>query len=204
MGILIDFLLKNHKRTGYLLVSILAAAILTAAPNMLTVVESAAFKPDQVKAAFIYNLTNFVSLPEEKDDSNSSPYIITILGNRSLARNLKLLTRGESFKGRPFVVKHASNPEEVDSCQILFVDRSYESQLPELLNQLTSRCMLTVGDTDSFLQAGGMVGLISRKKRIQIIVNLEAARSCGISFNSKLLRIATIIENGSVPWRRSP
>lgn len=196
---------KNlHGKTGRLIALLALAVVMLFVLDPCPVAEAASFKPDQVKAAFIYNLTNFVNLPEKTGSSSRSAYVIAVLGNRNIARYLQMITRGESRNGRPFVIKYADSPEELGRCHVLFVDHTFEEKVPELLEQLSGHCLLTVGESKEFLRAGGMVGLVPRGKRIQIVINLDAAEASGISFNSKLLRVASIERGGLGSRRREP
>ncbi len=156
---------------------------------------AATFKPDQVKAAFIYNLTNFVTWPDSQSLGPERPIVIAVVGSQAIAHNLLLLTKGETLKGRPFYIKFIQSLSEIGDCQILFLDKSMEAPLGEMLRDLARQGVLTIGDSPDFLKNGGMVGLLPKGKRIQIVINVDAARNAGISFNSKLLKVAKIIRS---------
>ena len=50
-----------------------------------------------------------------------------------------------------------------------------------------------VGESDKFAALGGIVGLVIRDDRIQVEVNLDAARQTELKISSKLLAVATVI-----------
>ena len=153
---------------------------------------SASFKPVEIKAAYLYNLVNFVYWPGSNDVQE--PFVIEILGNPVLAENLELLTRGETLRGRRIIIKSIDSVSEIDDCQILFVDSSKEKEFsPELLDGLSKKHILTVGNSLEFLKKGAVVGLISSSGRIFIAVNQRLAKKAGISFSSKLLKVARIL-----------
>ncbi len=151
---------------------------------------AASFKPDQIKAAFIYNLTNFITLP--KAGHTKDTFIIGVIGNKDIAKNLRVITKGERIRGRPFYIKSIDSPADMIDCHVLFVDAQALIQ-PRLLKDLADRGILTIGDTDDFLKNGGIIGLLPRRHRIQIVINMQAARRAGISFNSKLLKVARVL-----------
>ena len=153
----------------------------------------ASFKPVEIKAAYLYNLANFVYWPELEEENG--PFVIEILGNPLLAKNLVLLTQGEKLGGKPIIVKAIDSVEEIRDCQILFVDSSREKDFSEeLLKKLALKHTVTVGNSMEFLQKGAMVGLVPRGSRILIAVNPGFAEQFGISFSSKLLKVALIYQ----------
>ena len=54
--------------------------------------------------------------------------------------------------------------------------------------------MLTVGDTQDLVQAGGMVSLVREDGRLHPMINRETAARAGIQISSKLLRLATLVQ----------
>ncbi len=151
----------------------------------------ASFKPVEIKAAYLYNLANFVHWPETT--MQDGDFVIEVLGNPELARNLALLTKGEKLEGRNIIVRSINSVEEIHDCQILFVDSSREQEVSaRLLEKLAQKHTLIVGNSRGFLQKGAMVGLVLTGKRIIIAINTRLAERVGISFSSKLLKVARI------------
>ncbi len=149
------------------------------------------FKPVEIKAAYIYNLANFVHWPESAMEDWD--FVIEVLGNPELARNLALLTKGERLGERSIVVRPIDSIDEIHDCQILFVDSSREQELSaRLLEKLAQKHTLIVGNSLEFLQKGAMVGLVLTGRRIIIAINTRLAERVGISFSSKLLKVARI------------
>ena len=157
--------------------------------ELLPFLAYASFKPVEIKAAYLYNLANFVHWPESPVQNEA--FVIAVLGNPLLARNLSLLTRGEKLDGRNIVVKSIDSIEEIKSCQILFVDHSKEKVVSKsVLQKLALKHTLTVGNSMEFIRKGAMVGLVLTGKRILIAINTGLAKKVGISFSSKLLKVA--------------
>ena len=50
--------------------------------------------------------------------------------------------------------------------------------------------VLTVGDQNGFVQAGGMIGLRVEDSRVRFDVNLAAAQRAGLTLNSQMLKLA--------------
>ncbi len=155
---------------------------------------AAAFKPAQVKAAFIYNLASFVTWPDDTDPA-AGPFVIAVLGDDEIAKNLEILTEGERIQGRPVAIRPLRSPADIGACRILFVGAAVAGNTPQILQSLGGRNVLTVGDSEAFGRGRGMVNLVQRGRRIHLQINIRAARAAGLHFNSKLLKIARIIRS---------
>ncbi len=158
---------------------------------------AATFKPVQVKAAFIYNLTNFVHWPIKAAKKVDLPFVIAVLSDEEMARNLQIITKDDRVQGRKIVVHSYSTVDEIEYCRVLFIGAAAKTPIRDILRRFHSKSILTIGDTDNFTRQGGMVGLVQRGRRIHIEINLEMAAGSGIRFDSKLLKVADIVRTGN-------
>jgi hypothetical protein len=52
--------------------------------------------------------------------------------------------------------------------------------------------VVTVGETDGFLDSGGMIALTAERNRVRLRVNTSSLRAAKVDVSSKLLRVAEI------------
>ncbi|MGH8296974.1 MAG: YfiR family protein [Steroidobacteraceae bacterium] len=147
----------------------------------------------QVKAAFLFNFSQFVSWPPRAFTSASAPIVIAVLGRDPFGAALDAVVSGEHVNGHPFAVRRYRDVSEVEDCQILFIDRSESAQLPQILQALRGRAILTVSDIEGSAQSGVMIDLVTRSDHIRMHINLAAARASGLTVSSQLLKLARII-----------
>ena len=50
--------------------------------------------------------------------------------------------------------------------------------------------MLTVGETEKFLEAGGMINFVTQGNKIRFQINEAATKKAGLKVSSKLLNLA--------------
>ena len=153
----------------------------------------------QVKAAFLFKLTQFVEWPARAFRDGDSPLVIGILGEDPFGAYLDELVKGEKLGSRPLVVRRFNRVEDITDCQILFISRSETATLEKSLAQLKGRSVLTVGDADTFTQQGGMVrfSIENGKVRLKIsVANIEADKASGLKPSSTILSPATIVPLG--------
>ena len=97
------------------------------------------------------------------------------------------------MNGRPLIVARYRRVQEIGDCQILFISRSETAQLEQILASLAGKPVLTVGDVEGFARRGGMIDLATVSGRIELRINLEAARAARLTMSSKLLRPAKVV-----------
>jgi len=147
----------------------------------------------QIKAAFLFNFSQFVEWPPNAFTSPQAPLVIGVLGNDPFGPFLDEAVRGEKSQGRPIVIERCSDPEEACRCHILFVNYPESERLDTALKALNGRSILTVGDTAGFARRGGMIRFITVNNKVRLRVNLDAAKAAGLTLSSKLLRPAEVV-----------
>ena len=146
----------------------------------------------QVKAAFLYNFAKFVDWPVGSPGRPGS-IAICVFGQNSFGRVLEDTVSGKTVDGKTFMVRRVSDGKAAALCQILFVSSSERMRLGTILGDLRTSHVLTVGETESFIDEGGIVNLKLDGGKIQIQININAADQAGVRISSKLLGLAQII-----------
>lgn len=147
----------------------------------------------QIKAVFLYNFAQFVDWPPDAFESSDSPLIIGVLGMDPFGDFLEATVRGETVNGRRLVVERYRWVSEVDECHVLFVSGSEGSQAGHIAAMLEGRAILTVSDWESAGRGWPMIRFVMQRNRIRLRINLDAARSAGLTISSKLLRSAEMV-----------
>jgi YfiR/HmsC-like len=147
----------------------------------------------QLKALFLFNFTQFVEWPPEALASPDAPLVICVLGQDPFGAYLDDAVRDERVRGHPLRAKRALRLQEVDGCHVLFVSGSESDQFKRILSYVKGRSILTVGDRDGFVSAGGVIRLVTIDNKIRLRINPEAARAANLVISSKLLRPAQMV-----------
>jgi hypothetical protein len=144
----------------------------------------------QVKAAFLMNFTKFVEWPSSEPPD--SPIAICILGKDPFGHTMDQVVDGESISSRRLVVERVSQLPAPPSCKVVFVGLP-EKEVPKTLSSLGPG-ILTVGDGERFVKAGGMIGFVVADRHVRFDINQTAAANAGLKLSSKLLNVAKSIE----------
>ena len=148
----------------------------------------------QLKAAFLYNFTQFTEWPADAFATADAPIVIGIVGEDPFGKTLDDAVRGEVVRGRPLVVQRFRADEDIGRCHILFIGRSEKERLRAVLIQLQGRPVLTVSDMNDFALEGGIVHLQLANKSVKLEINQAVAEEAGVQISAKLLRLARIAQ----------
>lgn len=147
----------------------------------------------QIKAAFLYKFAKFVEWPNDVAPDSTQPFILGVLGKDPFGRVLDRTVADETVKGRRIVVRRFKTPEDLSFCHILFISSSEKKRLSEIIARLKHSSILTVGEMNGFIQAGGMIALFTRDNKVRFAINVEAAEQANLRLSSRLLRLARIV-----------
>ena len=168
------------------------AAILLLISNLLSVAQTPVSREYQLKAAFLFNFTQFVDWPANSFSSAKEPMIIGILGKDPFGSYLEEIISGEKVNGHPLIINRYNNIDDVGRCQILFINLAETKKAEQAIAKLKEQNILTVSDAPDFLQQGGMIRFYTKSDKIKLEVNLEASKAANLVISSKLLRLVEI------------
>lgn len=175
-----------------LLKSGIGMALLVALPSLQ--VKAGVPTEYQVKLAYLYNLGRFVQWPVKGGAKAGATFPICVLGVDPFGRSLDQAITGQAINGMSVIARRVSTPEQALDCRVLFISSSEDAALNDVLSTLGSAGVLTVSDMPQFIERGGMVGFLLQNNRVRFEVNLDAAKSAGLTFSSQLLKLAVNVK----------
>src|SRR6266496_947223 len=114
----------------------------------------------QVKAAYVYNFAKFVEWPAREFATPDAPIRICVLNDGSFERELNQIVKGKTVNGRGILIVPVKNAEESQACHILFMNASQGRHTLAILEALSHKSVLTVGQTADFVEKGGIINFI--------------------------------------------
>ncbi len=145
-----------------------------------------------LKSVFLYNFCRFIDWPAVAFSSPREPLVIGVLGDDPFGSMLDEAVKGERFRGRGIQIEHYRSPREIGRCHLLFVSGAEGSRMNEILAATAGRSIVTVGESEGFVQRGGMIALAADGDRVRLLINPAALRAANLDVSSKLLRVAEI------------
>lgn len=147
----------------------------------------------RVKAAFVYHFVRFTQWPARAFPGEDSPVVVCVAGEPPGIEALFTL-RDKPVRGRRIVVRRFDEAEAED-CHVLFVAAGAPEAAAGTLASVRGRTVLTVGESEAFAKACGIVHFFLENDHLRFAVNLAAASRAGIRFSAQLLMSAEIVED---------
>jgi hypothetical protein len=144
----------------------------------------------EVKAAFLYNFTLFVEWPREAFADKADPIALCVFGESGVREPLEGAVQGKNIGGHTLAVRRISTEAEARNCHVVFFAESERRRRGPVLESLAGSHVLTVGESEDFLSAGGMINLKLQESRVRIEISAEAASRAKCHISSKLFQLA--------------
>ena len=119
----------------------------------------------------------------------------------------------EELKKRGFLLADPSKAEDIKTiidtiangqmetlkrCHLLFICPSEKKTVNEIIELVKNQGVLTVADTQEFLDAGGIVNFVIEDNKVRFDINLTASEKAGLKIRSQLLRLARkVVKDGA-------
>ena len=143
-----------------------------------------------LKSVFVLNFCRFIEWPQRPGQPSAEAFVIGIVGRDPFGPLLAEAVQGETLHGRPIRIERYSGPEDIRRPDLLLVPQSEDGRASQIIAAVRGRGVVTVGETESFLNAGGMIALIADQNRVRLRIQPARLRAAGLVASSKLLRIA--------------
>jgi hypothetical protein len=192
MSIINQIIYQQEKRNRAFLFGIIFV-LLTSNVSMFGQTPTSTSHEYQIKAAFLFNFTQFIEWPANTFSSTKAPIIIGVLGKNPFGTHLTEIITGEEINGHPLQVQYYNNIDDLKNCNILFIPSAEAAKLDQIITGLGGRNILTVSDAPNFIRRGGMIRFLNVNNKIHFQINPEAVKEAHLVISSKLLRLAEIV-----------
>ncbi len=146
-----------------------------------------------VKAAFLVNVVNFTEWPAAIFSSHTAPVIVGVAGDERVRFSIARLAVGRTFNERTIETRNVKESADTAGVHILFVSALMDSPGPDILKSVRGLPVLTVGDSNSFCENGGMIRLLVEQERLRFEISVGATELAGLKVSSRVLTLAKTV-----------
>ena len=143
----------------------------------------------RLKAAFLYNFALFTEWPAEVGTTLN----LCIHGTDPFGKEIDAL-QDKAVGPRSIAVQRRRANESLKGCQVVFIAASAIGSLPRVLDELRDLPVLTVADSPGAAREGVALNMALAQNKISFQANLLAARAAKLNLSSKLLRLASEVQ----------
>ncbi len=147
----------------------------------------------QLKAAFLFNITKFITWPCDNNCNSNSALKFCLIGLSPLTMALERIVNHKTVRGRKSAIRLIQDKNQLEECQVLFIARSKRQELSDILDAASGNNILTVSDIKHFSRYGGMIEFLVIGNKVRFSINLRAAGREHLVFSSQLLKLAVTL-----------
>ncbi len=145
-----------------------------------------------MKAAFLFHFAQLVEWPRSTS-GDAGPFLMCTVGFDPFHGELENTVEGKQIGTRMIQVAHLQHSQSIRNCRVLFIGKEESRRIPILLPDLQRLPVLTVGETEGFLDAGGAIRFCLEGNKVRFEINRHAAESVGLKISSRLLLLAKTV-----------
>jgi hypothetical protein len=149
-----------------------------------------------VKAAFLFHFAQFVEWPEGAFQEADSPLVYCTIGEDPFQGALEASFKGKMIGSHSLQVKHLKEAGAAQGCHVAFLGKAAGRHIQDELAGLRGNPVLTVGETEQFVNDSGMIGFSLEENKIRFDINLEAAEKAKLKISARLLALARTVIGG--------
>lgn len=139
------------------------------------------------QAMFIYNFSRLTEWPASY---KTGPFIIGVLGNSSIIRELKNYTQGKKVGTQSIVIKQYTEVGEIQQCHMLFITYGKTKYMAELNKTLANKHTLLIAERRGALEQGAAINFVLVDERLKFEFSPTNSTRSGIKYSSKLSEMA--------------
>lgn len=140
---------------------------------------------EKFQAAYLINFTRLIEWPVEKTERN---FIIGVLNNDPIVKELEIIIPNRTVFGKKIEVKVFNNPESITSSHILFIPASQTSKMEALIQKVKDHHTLIVTNASEGVLHGSGINFLIKENKLQF----EIKKSNITKYN---LKISSTLEN---------
>lgn len=171
----------------------LVSSVLIITVTVFAKTDSDVSREYHLKAAFLRYVAMFVTWPTEATSQTANN--ICLLGDVPDLEGMNSIN-GRMVNDKPIVVRPVASLDVAKKdCQILFISRSEEKNLGNIIEQTKGLPILTFGDMEGFAESGGDMNFYIVNNRMAIMINQESVAASKLTIAPRMLRLVTIVPN---------
>lgn len=155
--------------------------------------ETLTSQENKVKAAFIYQFTNYVQWPHDAVKTEKS-FVITVVGESGLASELKQIARLKTAQTRPIEIRVVNQDDPIGPSHIVIVSSSDAAHLQRVTAKVAALPVLVVGHGDHFAKKGAMINFFVEADRLRFEINRPLLEAAQLRVSSQLLKFAKLVD----------
>ena len=141
----------------------------------------------RAEAMFIYNFSRLAAWP---DNYKSGNFIIGVMGESPVFKNLQSFTSGKKVGVQNITIKQFSNANAIEKCHIIFVPFNHTKLLGEIKAKVGTNSTLIITEKNGAINSGSSINFLILGSKLKYEISESNAMAQKIKISSKLKDMA--------------
>lgn len=150
-------------------------------------ISSAFSQVEKFQAAYLFNFTRFIEWPA---DYLSESFIIGVLGNDPIIKELQGAAVNKTIYGRKIEIKVFNNVESIIPTHIIFVPKEQSDKLNSVIGKVGGNKTLLVTYSSNGIESGSGINFILFESKLQFEIKKANIQKYSLKVNSELENLA--------------
>jgi hypothetical protein len=137
------------------------------------------------KALFVYNFTKYIEWPSSSVSDN---FVIGVVNDNDLFKELRPISGTKRISGVPVLVKEFNDTDNPEGCHILIFNSSKKEYLANLVSRTLNKPVLLISDKPGLCSEGAGICFVTKNGNL----NFEVSRN---NISSHSLKVASQLYN---------
>lgn len=140
---------------------------------------------------FVYNFMKYIEWPEAQSKGD---FVIAVLGDSPINKELQILAAGKKLKGRNIVLKKCNSFEETTGCHLLYVSSSKSANVKTFKDQIKDKPVLIVGEREGLAKKGAGLSFVTLEDdELKFDINKKEIEQHQLKIASSLVNLGIVI-----------
>jgi hypothetical protein len=142
----------------------------------------------ELQAAYIFNFAKYVRWPAM---AQADTFVIGVHGGQEIMKFLEKAFLGKRIGGRSTGLKMITTPDDMLSCNIIYVPESGSRNLKDLITTTKGKSILIVTEED-LIRKGAPISFVIVEERLKFKLNKRTLMEAGLTASEGLLKLAIL------------
>lgn len=144
------------------------------------------------KSLFIYKFAQSIEWPEDYKKGN---FIIAVVNDDDLAKNLEMAARTKSINSQPVVVKRYSSVSEVEKCHVMYISGKTAGDVEPYSKKAQGYSCLIITEGPGMIDRLAAINFIVSGNLIKYEMNRRLFKDQSLVVSNSLENLATRVVN---------
>ena len=141
----------------------------------------------KLEANYIYNIIKYIEWPESY---KSGDFIIGVLGDTPVSKELKKLAATKKVFNQKITVVDFKQTSEISKCHVLFISELSSNLMKLALVMVGNNSTLIIGESEGLATQGAGINFVKQQDVLSFQINEASIKRRGLQVDSKLKSLA--------------